>query len=65
MPPRIIDNFDLTGAFNYLVEDQDEGGMGLTRMQAEDQIARRLAREASFDVEAAQQAGFSNEEIIS
>ena len=35
---RQVDNFDLRGAFNYLVEDQDEGGMGLTRPQAENQI---------------------------
>jgi hypothetical protein len=63
--PRIIDNFDLTGAFSYLVEDVNEGGLGLTKIQAHDQIARRLGRETGFDVDAAQKAGFSNDEIIS
>ena len=63
--PRIIDNFDLTGAFSYLVEDVNEGGLGLTRVQAQDQIARRLSQEAGFDIEAAQKAGFSNDEILS
>jgi len=60
-----IDNFDLRGAFTYLVEDEDEGGMGLTRTQAENQIARRLATEANFDYSGATEAGFNNEQIIS
>ena len=60
-----IDNFDLRGAFTYLVEDEDEGGMGLTRTQAENQIAMRLATEANFDYSGATQAGFNNEQIIS
>jgi hypothetical protein len=62
---RKVDNFDLRGAFNYLVEDQDEGGMGLTRPQAESQIAQRLAKEVDFDYTAATEAGFNNEQIIS
>ena len=62
---RKVDNFDLRGAFNYLVEDQDEGGMGLTRTQAESQIAQRLAKEVDFDYTAATEAGFNNEQIIS
>ena len=62
---RKVDNFDLRGAFNYLVEDQDEGGMGLTRPQAESQIAQRLAKEIDFDYSGATEAGFNNEQIIS
>lgn len=62
---RKVDNFNLRGAFNYLVEDQDEGGMGLTRPQAESQIAQRLAKEIDFDYTAATDAGFNNEQIIS
>jgi hypothetical protein len=62
---RKVDNFDLRGAFNYLVEDQDEGGLGLTRPQAESQIAQRLAKETDFDYTAATEAGFNNEQIIS
>ena len=62
---RKVDNFDLRGAFNYLVEDQDEGGMGLTRPQAESQIAQRLAKEIDFDYTAATEAGFNNQQIIS
>lgn len=62
---RKVDNFDLRGAFNYLVEDEDEGGMGLTRVQAENQIAQRLAKEIDFDYTAATDAGFNNEQIIS
>jgi len=62
---RQVDNFDLRGAFNYLVEDQDEGGMGLTRPQAESQIAQRLAKETAFDYTAATEAGFNNQQIIS
>jgi len=60
-----VDNFDLRGAFTYLVEDEDEGGMGLTRTQAENQIAMRLATEANFDYSGATEAGFNNEQIIS
>ena len=63
--PRVIDNFDITGAFSYLVEDVNEGGLGLTKIQAHDQIARRLGGETGFDVDAAQKAGYSNDEIIS
>jgi len=62
---RKVDNFNLRGAFNYLVEDQDEGGLGLTRPQAESQIAQRLAKETDFDYTAATEAGFNNEQIIS
>ena len=62
---RKVDNFNLRGAFNYLVEDQDEGGMGLTRPQAESQIAQRLAKEIDFDYSGATEAGFNNEQIIS
>ena len=62
---RLVENFDLRGAFNYLVEDPDEGGMGLTRPQAENQIARRLSKETSFDIDSALKEGYNNNQIIS
>lgn len=56
---RFIENFDTRGAYAALREKGDED------LEAKRKIAERLAQETRFSIEAATQAGYSYDEIIS
>ena len=60
--PDIFPNFDVRGAYYYLTDDE---GPNLSNPVAAQTIAKKLAKEANFDAEAAFTAGFTSEQVIS
>ena len=60
--PDIFPNFDVRGAYYYLTDDE---GPNLSNPVAAQTIAKKLAKEANFDAEAAFKAGFTSEQVIS